>query len=142
PRRPRIPRCRASPDREWIPCLQSSLPVFRSGDAEEFVDSGFPDTLTPSVDRTSQPSTRSNTYQEDFRALLEALDRVRRLLAQAEFARLLGQEPQAAAQPPLRRRRRDAEHLGGLRLRHPVDPHQVEDLPLSSGRSPIAWSMR
>jgi hypothetical protein len=24
----------------------------------------------------------------------------------------------------------------------PMDPEQVEDLPLSSGSSPIAWSMR
>jgi hypothetical protein len=34
--------------------------------------------------------------------------------------------------PPLRRNPDDtpAEHLGGLRLRHPVDPHQVEDVPL------------
>jgi hypothetical protein len=33
---------------------------------------------------------------------------------------------------PLRRNPEDtpAEHLGGLRLRHPVDPHQVEDVPL------------
>jgi hypothetical protein len=34
--------------------------------------------------------------------------------------------------PPLRRNPDDtpAEHLGGHRLRHPVDPHQVEDVPL------------
>ena len=58
------------------------------------------------------------------------LDGVRRLLARAEVGQLLRQEPQAAAQPSLHRHRRDAEHLGGLRLRHPLDSHQVEDLPL------------
>ena len=39
-------------------------------------------------------------------------------------------EPQAAVQPPLHRHGRDAEHLGGLGLRHPLDAHQVEHLPL------------
>jgi hypothetical protein len=69
-------------------------------------------------------------------------DRVRRLLARAEIGQMLRQEPQAAARPPLNRLLRDAEHVGGLRLRRPVDPHQVEDLPLSSGSSPLAGSMR
>src|SRR5262249_21872946 len=36
----------------------------------------------------------------------------------------------AAVQPPLHRLLRDAEHVGGLRLRHPVDPHEVEALSL------------
>src|SRR5262245_57929660 len=58
------------------------------------------------------------------------LDRVRWLLARAEARQLLRQEPQAAVQPPLHRFLRDAEHVGGLRLRHPLDAHQVEDLPL------------
>ena len=58
------------------------------------------------------------------------LDRVRRLLARADVGRLLGQEPQAAAQTSLHRHRRHAEHLGGLRLRHRRDTHQVEDLAL------------
>ena len=43
---------------------------------------------------------------------------------------MLRQVPQAAAQPPLHRHRRDAEQLGGLHLRHPLDAHQVEDFPL------------
>ena len=44
--------------------------------------------------------------------------------------RALGQQQQAAVQPPLHRLGRDAQHLGGLGLRQPLDPHQVERLPL------------
>ena len=58
------------------------------------------------------------------------LDGVRRLFALAEVGQLLCQQPQAAAQPSVHRRRRNAELLGGLRLRHPLDSHQVEDLSL------------
>jgi hypothetical protein len=70
------------------------------------------------------------------------LDRVRRLLGRAEVGQVLGHEPQAAAQPPLHRHRRDVEQPGGLRPRHPLVPDQVEDLTLSSGSSPGAWSTR
>jgi hypothetical protein len=54
-------------------------------------------------------------------------DRVGRILARVEVGQLLRTEPHAAAQPPPHRHRRDAEHLGGLPLRHPLDAHQVED---------------
>ena len=43
---------------------------------------------------------------------------------------MLRQEPQVAALPPLHPHVRDAKHLGGLRLRHPLEAHQAEELPL------------
>ena len=49
----------------------------------------------------------------------------------SEVAERLGQQLKAPIQPPVHRRCRDAEHLGGLGLRQPLDPHQVERLPLS-----------
>ena len=63
----------------------------------------------------------------------------------AEVAQLLRQQPQAAVQPPLHRHGRDAEHLGGLGLRQPLDAHQVEHLPLvlrQARRSPRACGGR
>ena len=79
------------------------------------------------------PASSASGLTPDGRSLLRAIGELPEDEREVfDLVRIQGmtQTEVAAVQPPLHRHRRDAEQLGGLRLRHSLDAHQVEDLPL------------